>query len=164
MKTVYLSLGSNMGDREQMLAEARKHLSEAGVDIQRASSIYETEPMDLKDQRSFLNQVVEAWTELFPLQLLGRLQKIELALGRKRLVAKGPRTLDIDILLFGGFVIESLNLEVPHPRMQERRFVLEPMVELAPDLRHPVSRLTMKELLAGVLAQRVRKLPAGPGS
>ena len=145
-----------MGDREQFLAQARERLAEAGVEIRRASSIYETEPVDLKDQRAFLNQALETQTELFPLQLLGRLQKIELAMGRRRVVVKGPRTIDIDILLIGGAVIDSLALEVPHPRMQERRFVLEPMVELAPDLRHPVSHRTMRELLAGVLTQQVR--------
>ena len=145
-----------MGDREQFLAQARERLAQAGVEIRRASSIYETEPVDLKDQRAFLNQALETQTELFPLQLLGRLQKIELAMGRRRVVVKGPRTIDIDILLIGGAVIDSLALEVPHPRMQERRFVLEPMVELAPDLRHPVSHRTMRELLAGVLTQQVR--------
>ena len=145
-----------MGDREQFLAQARERLAQAGVEIRRASSIYETEPVDLKDQRAFLNQMLETQTELFPLQLLGRLQKIELALGRRRAVVKGPRTIDIDILLIGGAVIDSLALQVPHPRMQERRFVLEPMVELAPDLRHPVSHRTMRELLAGVLTQQVR--------
>ena len=145
-----------MGDREQFLAQARERLAEAGVEIRRASSIYETEPVDLKDQRAFLNQALETQTELFPLQLLGRLQKIELAMGRRRVVVKGPRTIDIDILLIGGAVIDSLALQVPHPRMQERRFVLEPMVELAPDLRHRVSHRTMRELLAGVLTQQVR--------
>ncbi|MEO7649401.1 MAG: 2-amino-4-hydroxy-6-hydroxymethyldihydropteridine diphosphokinase [Bryobacteraceae bacterium] len=158
MKTVYLSLGSNMGDREQFLAQARRRLAEAGVEIRRASSIYETEPMDLKDQRAFLNQALEAQTELFPMQLLGRVQKIEIALGRRRIVAKGPRTLDIDILLIGGVVIDSLRLQVPHPRMHERRFVLEPLVELSPDLRHPITRRTMRDLLSDVLTQHVRKL------
>jgi 2-amino-4-hydroxy-6-hydroxymethyldihydropteridine diphosphokinase len=158
MKTIYLSLGSNIGDREQMLADARQRMAEAGIEILRASSIYETEPMDLKDQRVFLNQVVEAQTQLFPLQLLGRLQKIELALGRKRVVAKGPRTIDIDILLFGNFVIHSQRLEVPHPRMHKRRFVLEPLAEIAPDLRHPGLRQTVRDLLGGVLDQRVRKV------
>ncbi len=158
MKTVYLSLGSNLGDRERNLREAIRMLGEAGVRALRVSSLYETEPVDVRDQPWFLNLVVEAETELFPKQLLARIRKIEFELGRKRVRPKGPRTADIDILLYGDSVIETGELTVPHPRLAERRFVLEPLAELAPELRHPVTRRTMRELLAGTAGQAVRKI------
>ena len=104
--------------------------------------------MGLRTQPWFLNLVVEADTELFPVQLLEGLQSIEIRMGRRRLAAQGPRTIDIDILLYGAFRVSTPRLTIPHPRLAERRFVLEPMVELAPDLRHPVTRHTMRELLA----------------
>ena len=158
MKTAWLSLGSNVGDREANLREAMRRLEAEGIHIRRESSLYETEPQDQRDQPWFLNSVVEVETTLFPKQLLGCVRKIEKALGRKRTVAKGPRTIDIDILLYGSFVIKSAELEIPHARMSERRFVLEPLSELAPELRHPVTRKTMRELLGGVAGQVVRKL------
>jgi len=120
----------------------------AGVEPKRVSSVYETEPVGRRNQPWFLNVVVEGQTELFPVQLLERLQEIEIRLGRRRSTGLGPRTIDIDILLYGGFRIERQDLTVPHPRLPDRRFVLEPLAELAPDLRHPVSRLTIRELLA----------------
>jgi len=127
--------------------------------IQRVSPVYETEPVDFKEQRAFLNLVVEAQTELFPMMLLSRVQKIELQLGRRRAgPPKGPRTIDIDILLYGGARVHSARLEIPHPRMHERRFVLAPMVELSPDLRHPELRRTMRDLLAGLAGQKIRKV------
>lgn len=163
MKIIYLSLGSNVGDREQNLQSAIDHVAAADLRVTRISSVYETEPMDFKEQRAFLNLVAEAETDLFPMMLLSRIRKIELALGRKRVgPAKGPRTIDIDILLYGKFIVHSAQLEVPHPRMHERRFVLAPMVELAPDLRHPESRRTMRELLANLEGQRVRKVDFTP--
>jgi 2-amino-4-hydroxy-6-hydroxymethyldihydropteridine diphosphokinase len=100
--------------------------------------------------------VVEVETELFPRLLLSRTQAIELGMGRRRTVAKGPRPIDIDILLFGNFLIGTRELEVPHPRMSERRFVLEPLAELAPDLRHPANRKTVREMLSEVQAQIVK--------
>jgi 2-amino-4-hydroxy-6-hydroxymethyldihydropteridine diphosphokinase len=159
VKIVYLGIGSNIGDREQMLQSALDKLQGPGLTIRRVSSVYQTEPMYVKEQRQFLNMVVEAETELFPMMLLSRLQKVELALGRKRAgPPNGPRTIDIDILFYGGFTVHSGRLEIPHPRLHERRFVLAPMVELAPDFRHPQLRRTMRELLAGVEGQCVRKL------
>ena len=159
MKIVYLSLGSNIGDREQMLQSALDRLQAPDLKIQRISSVYETEPVDFKEQRSFLNLVAEAETELFPMMLLSRIQKVELQLGRKRTgPAKGPRTIDIDILLFGASRVHSARLKIPHPRMHERRFVLAPMVELAPDLRHPELHRTMRDLLAGLEGQKIRKV------
>lgn len=158
MKTVYLSLGSNLGDREATLRRALDALAAAGVALRHVSSIYETEPRDLLDQPWFLNLVAECETDLFPRQLLTRTQRVEQDLGRQRVIAKGPRTIDIDILLFGNSVVRTEGLTIPHPRLDERRFVLEPLAELAPDLRHPVSRRTVRELLGGVMDQRIRKL------
>jgi 2-amino-4-hydroxy-6-hydroxymethyldihydropteridine diphosphokinase len=158
MKTVYLSLGSNLGDREGYLRQAIALIGAAGVRILRVSSLYETQPLEVRDQPWFLNLVVEAETELFPRQLLGRLQKIELDLGRRRGRVKGPRSIDIDILLYGRSAIESADLMVPHLRMTERRFVLEPLAELAPELRHPVNHLTIRELLAATAGQVVKKV------
>jgi 2-amino-4-hydroxy-6-hydroxymethyldihydropteridine diphosphokinase len=163
VKTVYIGIGSNLGDREQNLREAREHLSEDGVRIVRASSIYETAPRDLAAQPWFLNQVVEAETELLPLQMLRKLQRIERSMGRRKIVAKGPRVIDLDILLFGRAIIQSAGLEIPHPRMIERRFVLEPLAEIAPDLRlpsrtRPPDARTVREMLAKVADQEVRRM------
>ena len=158
MKRIYLGLGSNLGDRAENLRRARELLAAAGVAILRESSVYETEPQDLAHQPWFLNQVVEAQTALFPMQLLSRVLRIERDLGRRRVIAKGPRTLDIDILLYHRFVIDTPTLIVPHPRMLDRRFVLAPMAELAPALRHPVTRQTMRELLGRIKDQTIHKL------
>jgi len=136
-KTVYLSLGSNIGDRERNLRDAVGLLAEPQLRAVRVSSFYETEPLDVHDQPWFLNAVVEAETDLFPKQLLARVQRIEQRLGRRRLRPKGPRTIDIDILLFGSFVVNVPSLMIPHPAMHERRFVLQPLAEIAPAVRHP---------------------------
>jgi len=157
-KTVYLSLGSNLGDRERNLEQAVEMLAAAGVRVLRRSGVYETEPQDVREQPSFLNMVLQAETDVLPKQLLARLQKIERQLGRKRIKPRGPRTIDVDILLYGDSVIESEELVVPHPRLQDRRFVLEPLAELAPELRHPVTRRSVREMLPATSAQRVRKL------
>jgi 2-amino-4-hydroxy-6-hydroxymethyldihydropteridine diphosphokinase len=146
--TVYLSLGSNLGDRAVHIEQALTRLHEEGVRIVRRSSFYQTEPVELKQQGWFLNIAVEAQTELMPRQLLRVIRYIEREMGRKRIVRSGPRTVDIDILLFGTEIVNAAELEIPHPRMTERRFVLVPMAEIAPALRHPVMRLTMTELLA----------------
>ena len=153
-----MGLGSNVGAREEMLQTAIDRLQSPELRIVRASSIYETEPQGRRNQRWFLNLVVEAETDLFPRQLLGRIAKIEQELGRRRMMANGPRTIDIDILFYGNFVVETPELKIPHPRFAERRFVLAPMVELAPELRDPVSRRTMRELLPGTAGQAVRKV------
>jgi 2-amino-4-hydroxy-6-hydroxymethyldihydropteridine diphosphokinase len=157
-KTVYLSLGSYLGDRGHNLQSALALLAAHDFRIRRLSSVYETEPQDVRDQPWFWNMVIEAETDLFPKQLLARIQKIELQLGRKRMKPKGPRTMDIDILLYGGSVIETEELTVPHPRLAERRFVLEPLAELAPDLRHPITRRTITEMLHAVGGQQARKV------
>src|SRR5258708_4808866 len=141
-----------------MLQRAIDRLHSRELRIVRVSSVYETEPQGRRNQRWFLNLVAEARTDLFPRQLLGRIAKIEQELGRRRMLANGPRTIDIDILFFGGFVVETPALTIPHPRIAERRFVLAPMVELAPDLRDPVTRRTMRELLAAMVGQDVKKV------
>ena len=156
MKRIYLSLGSNIGDREANLRKAVELLEALDVHVLRASRIYETEPVDYVDQAWFLNQVVEAETALFPMQLLTRIARIERELGRTRTVPKGPRTLDIDILFYAEAVVRTARLEIPHPRMAERRFVLLPLAELAPDLRHPVTRLSVRQMLQNAPAAVVR--------
>ncbi len=161
MKIVYLALGSNIGDRAANLADARERIAESQIKVRRESSIYETAPRDLLDQPWFLNQVIECETDLMPRALLGRLKKIERAMGRKKIVINGPRVIDIDIVLFGNFVIDLEGLRIPHPRMQERRFVLEPLAELSPDLRHPVLKKSIRELLALVNDQQVKRLGDG---
>jgi 2-amino-4-hydroxy-6-hydroxymethyldihydropteridine diphosphokinase len=158
LKLVYIALGSNLGDRAEHLRQAREQIDAPDLRLLRASSIYETAPRDVEDQPWFLNQVIECETELFPRQLLARLQKIERAMGRKRRIAKGPREIDLDILLFGEAVVKAPELEVPHPRMAERRFVLEPLAELVPEKKRPGTRRTMREMLAGVANQAVKKL------
>ena len=147
-EVVYLSLGSNVGDRMANLDMAIAALSASGAQVQRVSSIYETEPVDYLDQAWFLNCVVAGKTELSALELLRGLRGIETGMGSKKLIAKGPRLIDIDILLYGEKMIDSPELQVPHPRMTQRRFVLAPLDEIAPELRHPLWRGTVRELLA----------------
>ena len=157
MKTVYLGLGSNLGDREAMLQAAVRALESPRLHIRRLSPIYETEPMDVPGQHWFLNLVAEAGTDLFPLQLLHHTGKVEALLGRRRLAPKGPRTIDIDIVLYGNAVVTTAALEIPHPRFRDRRFVLAPLADLAPDLRDPVTKKTMRELLGELRGQAVRQ-------
>ncbi len=140
MTVVYLSMGSNVGDRRATLAAALGRLEAGGVRIVRRSSIYETEPLGLVEQPWFLNLVIEAETELSPGALLALTHQVESALGRTREVRWGPRTVDIDILLYGTRVISTPDLEIPHPRLPERRFVLQPLVEIRPDLVLPDGR------------------------
>ena len=161
MTTVYLSLGSNLGDREKNLRGAIAALPEAGVRLTRESSLYETEPVDFTDQPWFLNCVVEAETQLPALALLRALRGIESRLGSKKEFAKGPRLLDIDILVYGDATIDTPELQVPHPRMTQRRFVLVPLAELAPGLRHPSWNATAADMLARLEDQsKVRQLGA----
>jgi 2-amino-4-hydroxy-6-hydroxymethyldihydropteridine diphosphokinase len=156
-KTVYLALGSNLGDRRANLDRAVELLGQAGLRLLRRSSIFDTEPRYLADQPRFLNQVIECETTLFPRQLLAITRGIERTMGRKPSAPNGPRLIDIDILLFAKSVVNLPGLAIPHPRMAERRFVLEPLSELAPALRHPITRRTVSEMLSGVMDQPVRK-------
>ena len=157
-RTVYLSLGSNLGDRERNLRDALALLEGPRLRVLRVSSFYETEPQEVRDQRWFVNAVAEVETDLFPKQLLAHVLKIEQRLGRRRFRPKGPRTIDIDILLYGGAIIETEELQVPHPRLGERRFVLAPLAELVPELRHPLTRRTVAEMLHAVAGQQVRRM------
>lgn len=157
MKRVFLGLGTNLGDRESHLRGALERLAAPDFRITRLSAVYQTAPVGLRSQPDFLNLVVEAETSLFPMRLLQRVARIEREMGRKRLALNGPRNIDIDILLFGSFVVSAANLRIPHPRMAERRFVLEPLAELAPELRHPVTRQTVREMLAAAPRELVRR-------
>lgn len=146
-----------MGDREAQLKSALGGLEAADLRLLRVSSLYETEPIGFREQAWFVNLVAEFETELFPRQLLHRMQRIEASMGRLRSVKNGPRSIDIDILLYGNVVMKTEELEIPHPRYRERRFTLAPLVELNPGLRDPVTGQTMAEMLAGVSGQTVRK-------
>jgi 2-amino-4-hydroxy-6-hydroxymethyldihydropteridine diphosphokinase len=161
MKRVYLSLGSNVGEREESLERAANALQYSGVRITARSSVYETEPQDFVQQPWFLNLAVECETRYFPLQLLGVIERIERDLGRERgpgVIRRGPRVIDIDVLLFGDAVITTPRLTVPHPRMLERRFVLEPLLEIAPNLRYPGTRELLRKYLRNLEEQKVRRL------
>ena len=161
MKRVYISLGSNLGDRAAQIQGALEEMPAAGVAVLRVSPFYKTEPVDYHPQRWFVNCVVEVETELMPLQLLKALQSIERKLGRRPGIPKGPRPIDIDILFYANAVVRSAALTIPHEHLHERRFVLIPLCELAPQLRHPVTRQTVLDMLSGTTdASQVIKLNA----
>ena len=157
MKIAYLGLGANLGDRQANLQAAVHKLHTPDLRVTRISSVYETAPRDYLAQPPFLNVALEAECHLFPMQLLARIGNVERELGRQRRIPKGPRSIDIDILFYGDSVMRTAQLEIPHPRLAERRFVLEPLAELAPELRHPRLRRTVRELLAGMGQQEARK-------
>jgi 2-amino-4-hydroxy-6-hydroxymethyldihydropteridine diphosphokinase len=155
---VYLSLGSNVGNRESNLRAAITELGALGR-VESVSSFYETEPVEFLDQPWFLNCAVGVETTSPPEEFMRALLRIEKDMGRKRTQEKGPRTIDIDILLFGDLLRTSPGLTIPHPAMSQRRFVLEPLAEIAPEIRHPILKKTIRELLEQLAAgQMVRKL------
>jgi len=144
----FLSLGSNVGDTRRHLKAARHALAALGVSVEEASAFYATEPVDFKDQPWFLNQVIRVSTDLTPTELLQACLRTEHEQGRRRDTAKGPRTLDIDILLYDDLILQDPELQIPHPRIPLRRFVLEPLAVLAPNEMHPVLQDTFGSLLA----------------
>jgi 2-amino-4-hydroxy-6-hydroxymethyldihydropteridine diphosphokinase len=147
-KRVHLSFGSNLGDSRALIRKALRELSAAGIKIVRVSSLYKTEPVDYLDQPWFINCVASVETSLSPHRLLQALISIERTLGRIRGKPKGPRLIDIDILLYENVVVRSARLTIPHTRLTERRFVLVPLREIAPRVAHPVTGLSVSELLS----------------
>ncbi|WP_242145725.1 MULTISPECIES: 2-amino-4-hydroxy-6-hydroxymethyldihydropteridine diphosphokinase [unclassified Bacillus cereus group] len=145
--TVYIALGSNMGDRYTYLTQAINLLDKnSNIQVEDVSSVYETDPVGYTDQNRFLNLVIKISTNLLPQELLTVTQKIEIELGRKREIRWGPRTIDLDILLYNQDNIEAENLIVPHPRMFERAFVIVPLLEINQDIEQNISRSQVEEM------------------
>ena len=154
MATGLIAMGSNLGDRLATLESARRDLERApGIAVGRSSKVYETAPVGGPEQGPFLNAVLAVESDLRPDELLRLLQGIEARFQRRRAVRFGPRTLDLDILAYGDEVVVTPGLEIPHPRLHERRFVLVPLADVAPDWRHPVRHQTTLEMLAALPAQ-----------
>jgi 2-amino-4-hydroxy-6-hydroxymethyldihydropteridine diphosphokinase len=155
---VYLSLGSNVGDREAQLQDAQTRLSGIGR-VVAVSPLYEAEPVEFTKQPWFLNCALALETGKSPQQLMKEILRIEEEMGRRRVEKKGPRLIDIDILLFDEAIVDSKDLTIPHPAMHQRRFVLEPLAEIAPEVLHPVLKKTIRELRDALPpGQAVRKL------
>lgn len=153
---VYLALGSNLGDRLANLRQAILSLTPQ-MEVRIKSQVYETPPWGYTDQPKFLNQVVKVTTYLDPEPLLKHLKRLEVALGRKESFPNGPRLIDIDILFYDDLVLNKPSIVIPHPRLQERGFVLLPLMDIAPDLEHPVSRQTVREMAASCNLEGIEK-------
>ena len=144
---IYLALGTNLGDRSANLKQAIAALTPQ-MEVKAKSPVYETPPWGFEDQPKFLNQVIKATTYLDPEPLLQHLKRLEVALGRKESFLNGPRLIDIDLLFYNNLVVDKPSLVIPHPRLHERGFVLLPLMDLAPDLVHPVKKKSVREMLA----------------
>lgn len=153
-KRVFIAIGSNLGDREENIIDAINLLIANGVDVKNISSIIETKPYGNVKQPDFLNCVVDAYTALPPRMLLETLKAIEKQLGRTRTIHWGPRTIDLDIIFYDELVIDTPDLKIPHPDMQNRLFVLEPLNQLAPNFVHPVLNKTVRELLSELRSKK----------
>ncbi len=147
MAIAYIGIGSNLGNRQENCLRAIELLQKKGIIVIKRSSLYETEQWGVKDQPRFINMAIEIDTSLKPKELLKILKNIEKELGREKSSKWGPRIIDLDILLFDDIILNEDNLKIPHPLMQERDFVLRPLCEIAPDIYHPLLKLSMYELM-----------------
>lgn len=147
MSIVYIGIGSNLGDREANCRRAMELLEKKGILIKKKSSLFETEPWGIKDQPLFLNMAIEIETGLKPGELLKVLKNVENEAGREKTLRWGPRIIDLDILLYDDIILHEDNLEIPHPFMHERDFVLRPLNEIAPGIKHPLLKMSVNELL-----------------
>jgi len=154
---VFIALGTNIGDREANLCKARKALAPKVIII-KESPIYITPPWGFEDQPEFLNQVLEVQTKMRPGRLLKYLKRIEKKMGRMKTFRNGPRLIDLDILFYGQRVIMRSNLQIPHPHLHERSFVLVPLSDIAPDFIHPILNMTVETMLAKINTEGVRPL------
>ena len=151
MESVFLGLGSNLGDRVETIRKTKEMVSSIpGVSLVSSSSLYETEPVGISDQPMFVNAVLEIEADLSPRELFLKLKDIEAKLGRRKTVRWGPRIIDIDILLFGDRIVEERDLTIPHPEMTKRGFVLVPLCEIAPEIKHPRLKKTIREIADGL--------------
>lgn len=159
MNTAFVALGSNLSKREEYLSEAIDMLNEhEAIRVSKRSSVYETEPVGYVDQNDFLNMVIQVETNMSAYQLLGQCQQIEQELGRKRVVKWGPRTIDLDILLFNDEHMTAERLTIPHPHMHERAFVMVPLVDVNPTVEIPTLHQTAQEVLDGLPKEEVRSM------
>ncbi len=147
MSITYISIGSNLGDREENCKQAINLIEKNGIVIKKQSRMYETAPCGLKGQPKFINMAVEVETDKKPEELLRVLKEIEKEIGRTETVKWGPRVIDLDIIFYNDLILKTQDLEIPHPYMHERAFVLKPLCEIAPDKKHPVIKKTVKEML-----------------
>ena len=139
MHRVFIGLGSNLGNREKNISKAKNSLIDSGIKILKESSILETDPVIVLDQPKFLNQIIVIETDISPLELLENLKSIEISIGRKKTTPKGPRIIDIDILLYNNHIIDEYKLRIPHPEIKNRKFILDHLAELEPDLTDPIT-------------------------
>jgi 2-amino-4-hydroxy-6-hydroxymethyldihydropteridine diphosphokinase len=147
MSTAYIGIGSNIGNRENNCRKAIKLIGKNGIAVRKQSGMYETEPWGVKDQPKFINMAIEVETDKAPEELLRVLKEIEKEIGRTETAKWGPRVIDLDILFYDDLILKRLGLEIPHPLLHEREFILKPLCEIAPDKRHPGTRKTVKEMI-----------------